>query len=116
MRRLKYSRIKEFSLCVRSVEKDAELVPLITYGEPMKVKGEIWPERTRRQLELYGDRIDGIQSVWLQGRYEKDGDGYKINGVTFHLGDGVCVDSKEPNYEILSFTPYKLLKMEIERI
>jgi len=109
----------------RSVTKDAEGVPLVTWGPAIELKGEVWPATDRRSIESYGDRITGIQSVWIEGPYALQFDNgvnkalLEEQGYSMALGDGICLEAgpdEAPDYQVLSFTPYKLLRMEIERI
>ena len=125
MRRLKLNRVQTFYIRQRFVTKDSEGVPVTTWGPAIEVKGEVWPATDRRTIESYGDRISGIQSVWMQNQYLLQFD----NGVNkvllrgpnylLSLGDGICLEAgpeDAPDYQVVSFTPYRLLRMEIERL
>ena len=125
MRRLKQSRLQTFYLRPRTVTYDSEGVPVETFGAAIALQGEVWPATDRQDIEMYGDRITGVQKVWLQGSYyitaSETGvtQAYLRDGVTtLSLGDGLCVNvgsADEPDYRVRTITPYKLLKLEIER-
>lgn len=125
MRRLKQTRVRPFYVRPRIVTKDQEGVPITTWGTAVEIKGEVWPATDRRVVETYGDRISGIQSVWLEGQYMLQYDN-GVNKVLLRdpnylmaLGDGICLEAgptDEPDYQVISFTPYRLLRMEIERL
>lgn len=119
--RMKQSRVRTISLKARIVTKDSEGVPEITYGNAVELHGEVWPATSRLQIETYGNRINGIMNVRIQGAYEivMDGNvtGYRFGAGTIHEGDGVCINSASvPDYKVISIKPYKPLRMEIERL
>jgi len=124
MKRLKLNRLQTFYVRQRFVTHDSEGVPIESWGPAIELKGEVWPASDRRAIESYGDRINGIQSVWLQGQYVLQFEG-KVNraflrepNYLLSLGDGLCIEAgptDEPDYQVVSFTPYGLLKLEIER-
>lgn len=124
MRRLKLTRLQTFYVRQRIVSRDNEGVQIVSWGPAIELKGEVWPANDRRSIESYGDRITGIQSVWLQGQYmltfESGVSKVLLRGPNYllSLGDGICFEAgpeDEPDYQVLSFTPYDLLKLEIER-
>lgn len=124
MRRLKLTRLQTFYVKQRIVNYDDEGVPIISWGPPIKLTGEVWPANDRRSIESYGDRITGIQSVWLQGKYMLQFEDsvtrvlLREQNYLLSLGDGVCFEAgpeDEPDYQVLAFTPYDLLKLEIEK-
>lgn len=124
IRRLKQTRVRSFYIKKRNVAKDNEGVPIITFGEPVEVKGEVWPATSKRQIETYGDRINDIANVHIQGQYtiaEQNGAVVAVlaDDITLELGDGFYVyrdkDEPTPDYIILSITEYQPLKLEVER-
>ena len=124
MRRLKLTRLQTFYVRQRQVSRDNEGVQVISWGPAIKLKGEVWPANDRRSIESYGDRITGIQSMWLQGQYMLTYESgvskvlLRDQNYLLSLGDGICFEAgpeDEPDYQVLSFTPYDLLKLEIER-
>ena len=124
MRRLKLNRLQTFYVRPRLVSYDNEGVPVVSWGTASELHGEVWPASDRRSIESYGDKISGVQSVWLQGQYMLQFEN-KVTRVLLRepnylmsLGDGICLEAgpeEEPDYEVTSFTPYKLLKLEIEK-
>ena len=52
IRRLKQTRVRSFWIKKRNVAKDNEGVPVISFGEPVEVKGEVWPATSKRQQKL----------------------------------------------------------------
>lgn len=124
IRRLKQTRVRSFYIKKRNVAKDNEGVPVISFGEPVEVKGEVWPATSKRQIETYGDRINDIANVHLQGQYtitEQNGAVVAVlaDDITLELGDGFYIfrdkDEPTPDYIILSITEYQPLKLEVER-
>lgn len=124
IRRLKQTRVRSFWIKKRNVAKDNEGVPVITFGEPVEVKGEVWPATSKRQIETYGDRINDIANVHLQGQYTIDEQNGAVvavlaDDITLELGDGFYIfrdkDEPTPDYIILSITEYQPLKLEVER-
>ena len=124
IRRLKQTRVRSFWTKKRNVAKDNEGVPVISFGEPVEVKGEVWPATSKRQIETYGDRINDIANVHLQGQYtitEQNGAVVAVlaDDITLELGDGFYIfrdkDEPTPDYIILSITEYQPLKLEVER-
>jgi hypothetical protein len=124
IRRLKQTRVRSFWIKKRNVAKDNEGVPVITFGEPVEVKGEVWPATSKRQIETYGDRINDIANIHIQGQYtiaEQNGAVVAVlaDDITLELGDGFYIfrdkDEPTPDYIILSITEYQPLKLEVER-
>lgn len=124
IRRLKQTRVRSFWIKKRNVAKDNEGVPVISFGEPVEVKGEVWPATSKRQIETYGDRINDIANVHIQGQYtitEQNGAVVAVlaDDITLELGDGFYIfrdkDEPTPDYIILSITEYQPLKLEVER-
>ena len=120
--RLRQTRVRSFVIKPRTVTKDNEGIPIINYESGYEVTGEIWPATSQRQIEMYGDRVSDIANVRLEGEYTITLTANNQPIVTFadgnmiHLGDGFCVYSTgDPDYQILSFTQYEPLKLEVER-
>lgn len=125
MRQLKRSRLKTYHIRNRTTEKNNEGVTSDIYGDTFPVQGEIWPATSKRQVELYGDRINDIANMRITGRYTILIGGKRVlnirreDGSVIRLGDGVCVyvsPDEEPDYRVLSITPYMPIKLEIEKI
>ena len=125
MRQLKRSRLSTYYVKNRTTEKNNEGVTTDIYSEAFSVRGEIWPATSKRQVEMYGDRITNISNMRITGRYTITLAGKNVisvlleDGGVIKPGDGICVlagPDQDPDYRVLSITPYKPLKMEIERI
>lgn len=125
MRQLKRSRLSTYYVKNRVTEKNSEGVTTDVYGEAFPVEGEIWPATSKRQVAMYGDRINDISNMRITGKYtlvmsEKRAlNVVREDGSVIALGDGVCVYAsadQDPDYRVLSITPYEPIKMEIERI
>lgn len=124
MRRLKQTRVRPFFIKRKSITKDAEGSPVISYGEPFALKGYIWPATSKKQIEQYGDRIDNIANMRIEGKYTIGLLGGTVqvqfeDGETLKTGDGVFVYAgldDRPDYQVLSITQYYPLKLEVERI
>ena len=132
--RLKQTRVRNFILRTRTTTKDREGAPIVTYGAPKTVRGEIWPATSRKQVEQYGDRISGIQNMRLEGDYKISDDGQGItvtfsDGTLLKPGDGIHVFRPyevltlgsdlaytDPDYYVLSITQYYPLKLEVEAL
>lgn len=124
MRQLKRSRLSTYYVRNRTTEKNNEGVTTDAYGEAFPVEGEIWPATSKRQVEMYGDRVSDIANMRITGRSTlvmTENRGLSVvreDGSEIKLGDGVCVlaaQDQEPDYRVLSITPYEPIKMEIER-
>lgn len=123
MRRMRQTRVKTFYIRPRSVTKDSEGVPIVSYGIARPVQGEIWPAESKRQIEQYGDRISDIANMYIQGYYivtlENDTPVIRMqDGTVIRMGDGICIyagETDQPDYTVLSFTPYTPLRLEVER-
>ena len=120
-RRIKSSRIRTIKFCPRTVTKDSEGVPNVSYGTAYEKQAEVWPAGGRLQVEMYGDRTTDMINLRVQGQYEVSMQG-KAYGILFDdgnqltLGDGICVDSETPDYAVRSITPYHPVRIEAERI
>ena len=122
-RQLKRSRLRSFYIRTRSVTKDSEGVPSESYGTAFAVKGEVWPASGKRQIEEYGDRISGISNMRLVGQYDLELEGSVpviklLSGSVIRPGDGICIlaaSDAEPDYKVLTITPYQPALLEIER-
>ena len=119
--RLKTSRIKDITLYNKTIEKDNEGVTSIKYPVSSSIKAEVWPASSQLQVQTYGDRIHSIQNVKVKGKYTIQDENshvvYNFGDFTISEGDGIGLYTQDaPDYKIISITPYKPLKMEIERL
>lgn len=120
---MKRSRVRTYQLRNKSVRKDHEGVPIISYGEPIEVTGEAWPAGGKLQVETYGNRIDSVYNCKVQGDYEIRAEGnvtsYAFDDFTLREGDGIhlfaALDS-DPDYRIIAIKAYKPLYMEVEKL
>lgn len=121
--RLKQTRLRPFYFGQRIVTKNTEGVPSSTFGTPISLQGELWPATSQRQIEQYGDRIQNVANMRVEGTYDIVMDGRVVsvvmnNGLTITPGDGVWVyapTTEEPDYQVNSFTQYYPLRLEVER-
>ena len=104
--RLKKNRLKIYKLYKYKVVTTTEGAKVKGYDEEFKeIKAEIWPASGRVQAEIYGEKL-----------------GYMLNMIverTTELSerDGICIDSEEPNYRIVSIRNYTIHKLcELEKI
>jgi len=119
--RLKRSRLRTLKIANKSITKDSEGVPQDVYGTPSIFDGTVWPAGGKLQVEKYGDKISSILNCKLDGDYtiepEENHIKYVFGNFSIREGDGVYIYSDDkPDYRIISITPYKPLKMEVERL
>ena len=123
-RRIKRDRLQTISIRNRIVTKDSEGVPIESFETAFERSAEVWPAGGRRQIEQYGDRINNIANVRVQGKYSVVSEATHItidfgDGKTITPGDGVCIfvdGSKDPDYRVLAITPTRPVHMEVERM
>jgi len=117
---MKRSRTRTIDFRRKYVTKDGEGVPTVTYGSPITMIGEVWPATDALQAQTYGDRIRSIMNMRIKGKYEiiqQDNDTiYLFDDLEIREGDGVCINSEDADYRIISIKPYKPIRMEIEKI
>lgn len=126
-RQLKHSRLRSFAVRNLVIEKNSEGITSETFplaGDPITVKGEIWPATSRQQIEMYGARLNGISNFRIVGQYSSITDAGRIgiqlpDDSIIRTGDGLYVLADpltdEPDYRIISITPYEPVRMEVER-
>lgn len=120
---MKRSRIQTINLKNKSVAKDSEGVPVISWGSATQIKAEVWPAGGQLQAQTYGDRVNNMMNVKVQGAFsivpEDNHLSFVFNDFTLREGDGLCIytdGTEDPDYRIISITPYHPLKMEVERL
>lgn len=120
---MKVSRIQTLSLRRKTVRKDGEGVTTPVWGSATRIECETWPAGGQLQANTYGDRVNNMKNVKVKGSYtvirEENHEAYQFDNFTLCEGDGLCINvdaSEDPDYKIVSITPYKPLKMEVERI
>ena len=66
--RLRRNRLEEFFHKKMTVKKDKEGSTSEEYGAASSVTGEIWPASGKVQAEQYGQRLNYIRNIRIQGR------------------------------------------------
>ena len=117
---MKHRRTRAIDFRRKYVTKDSEGVPIVTYGSPVTVTGEIWPASDALQAQTYGDRVNSIMNVRIRGDYDISQVGnetvYSFDDFELREGDGVCVYSNDADYRVISIKPYKPIRMEIQKL
>lgn len=118
--RMKHTRTRTIDVRPKIVTRDSEGVPTVSYGAPRTFTGEIWPVSDSLQVQTYGDRVNSIMNMRLRGKYtvtqELHGTVYTFDGFEIREGDGVCVNSDDVDFVIVSVKPYKPIRMEIQKL
>lgn len=107
--RLKRNRLKSLALKKLQVIKDEEGGTYEEFSSSFCIIDvEVWPATNKRQVELYGVRVNDILNVNYQGN------------TLIEVGDGLCVNvSSEqlPDYRVISKKEYTFHQvLEIEKI
>lgn len=121
--RLRQTKVKTYHAANMTLTRDSEGVPSESYGEAYEIKGYIWPATSKVQVEEYGDRIQNIANMRVEGEYQLilDDNVPKIvfgSGNTLQGNDGIYIHADtdgDPDYKVLSITEYEPLRLEIER-
>ena len=118
---MKHRRTKAIDIRRKYVTKDSEGVPIVTYGSPFTVIGEVWPATDALQAQTYGDRVNTIMNLRIKGKYDinqvDNETVYAFDDFEIREGDGVGLyDDRTADYKIVSVKPYKPLRMEIQKI
>ena len=123
--RLRRSRFEGFFHKKMTVKKDKEGSTSEEYGTASSVTGESWPASGKVQVEQYGQRLNYIRNIRIQGSYkiqtdEKGRLHYILeDGTDIEERDGICLyvtTDQLPDYRIISIKPYRFLTMEVEKI
>lgn len=122
-RRIKRDRLQTIYVRNRTVTKDSEGVPTESFGTAYSLKAEVWSAGDKRQIEQYGDRIANIANVRVQGKYDVALQATHMkatfaDGNTIEAGDGICIfagDTDSPDYTVLTITPSRPMRLEVER-
>ena len=114
---------KTYYLKKKTIIEDDEGGKYPGYSEPIEIKANIGPESGKLQAEIYGERLNYILNMLIDGPYEvivkEKIIYYVINGVELCEGNGMCVyvpKDSEPDYKIISIKPYSHLFIELEKI
>ena len=122
--RLRRSRLEGFFHKKMTVKKDKEGSTSEEYGAASSVTGESWPASGKVQAEQYGQRLNYIRNIRIQGSYkiqtdEKGRLHYILeDGTDMEERDGICLyvaADQLPDYRIISIKPYRFLTMEVEK-
>lgn len=123
--RIKRSRIRKFYVKKANLVKDKEGCAHLEYAEAALCCGAVWPASGKIQAKMYGNRLNYIRNVKLEGDYyaKTDSDGVlhyvTENGLDIVEGDGMCLyvsPDEAPDYKIISVKPYENLRLEVEKI
>lgn len=122
--RIKRSRLNTFYLKKRIPKKDKEGCSTEEWGTGVPFLGEQWPASGKVQVQQYGDRLNYILNLKLDGAYqiirEKQGASFDFgDDLVFREQDGICIfadEESDPDYRIIAIKPYRQLKMELEKI
>ena len=122
--RLKQTRVRTFYATSRILTADNEGVNSVSWGEPFEVRGEIWKANSTRQIAEYGDRIENVANMYVEGKYTitLENKAPKVtfsNGNVLRPNDGVYVYADtdgDPDYVIRTIEPCPVLMLEVERI
>lgn len=122
--RIKRSRLTDLHLKKRITGKDAECSTYEEWSSAVPFRGEVWPASGKMQVQQYGERLNYILNMRIEGKYEIRSEGKLLSydfgeNRVFRENDGICVHSSkdnDPDYKIISIKPYTPLLLEIEKI
>lgn len=114
---------KTYYLKKKTIIEDNEGGKYPGYSKPTEIKANISPASGKLQAEIYGERLNYILNMLIDGPYKvivKDNiTYYAVNDTELCEGCGICIySSKEndPDYKIISIKPYSHLVIELEKI
>lgn len=118
---MKKSRLRKLQIANKVTEKDSEGGTVVSYGSPKEFSGTVWPAGGKLQVQKYGDRVNSILNCKLDGSYTVEPEGkhvkYVFGEFSIREDDGVYVyRHDEPDYRIISITPYEPILLELERL
>ena len=121
--RLKRNRRSQIYHCPLVVGKDSEGGPCKSYGDEKPLHAIVWPASSKLQIAQYGNEINRIQNVKLEGKYDITYDTklntevYQIGDVLLKENDGIRIHAEEkPDYCIVSIKPYRALMLEVKKL
>lgn len=123
--RIKRSRLRDLYLRKRIAQKDKEGATSEGWEKALRFAGECWPASGLAQIQQYGERLNYILNMKVDGSYavrpKEHGVSYAFgDNLVFRERDGICVrvgKDSDPDYRIISIKPYRQqLKMELEKI
>ncbi len=105
------------------VGKDNEGGPNKSYGTGKGLYAIVWPAASKLQIAQYGNEINRIQNIKLEGKYTvtyDEGLGtevYRIGDVLLKENDGIRLyEEEKPDYYIISIKTYKNLMLEVKKL
>lgn len=103
----------------RSVGKNKEGTPEVTYAEAAEVTGYSWPGGGQVQAAQYGKELPYVRNIRLSGKYTaavQDGvRHYQLeDGPDIVELDRMVIDGLE--YEIRAIKPYRYLELEAVQV
>lgn len=112
---------KQYFISSKTIIEDDEGGKYEEYGPLKPFKANIYPASGKLQAEVYGERINYIMNMLIDGKYSvesKDGKMiYTFSNFSIAEGDGICVfNANTPDYKVISIKPYSHLLCEIEVI
>lgn len=117
---MKLKNTKKYKISSYVSAQDEEFNTYEEWTTPTEFYANIYPATSKLQTELYGERINNIMNMLIDGCYNITSDGNKL---TYHFrdfsiseGDGICVYGEDVDYKVISIKPYSHLQCEIERI
>ena len=122
---MRRSRIETYYHRKRIVKKDSEGSTSEEYGTASSISGESWPASGKVQAEQYGQRLNYIRNMRINGKYkiqtDSKGNTHYIleDGTDIQESDGICLytgKDQKPDYKIISIKPYRFLTIEVEKI
>lgn len=121
--RLKRSRRKQIYHHPLKVSKDNEGGPSKNYEQGNALYAIVWPATSKLQIAQYGNEINRIQNVKLEGKYAVYYDEtlntevYQVGDVLLKENDGIRLHAEEkPDYYIISIKPYRNLMLEVKKL
>lgn len=122
--RLKRNELRTVYIKKRVLKNDAEGGQIESFVNAGKAKVQVWPAGGKVQAAMYGERLNYIQNILIDGLYkmveENGAYRYKMkSGTSFCENDAICLyvpEKAEPDYRIISVKPYQHLQLEVEKI
>lgn len=122
--RIRRNRLQKMFLKKRITIKDKEGCTTEKWQNAVAFSGMQWPASGKVQAQQYGERLNYIRNLKLDGKYhivpDRRGNSYDFGGgLIFKEQDGICVfadPESDPDYRIIAIKPYRQLKMELEKI
>lgn len=119
--RIRRSRLNNYLLFKRVIEKDNEGNTSESYKDPRIINMVVWSAGGKVQAEQYGKLLNYVKNAKVDGTYTIEGQEgvlfYKFDGFSLCENDGIALYSKDkPDYKIIAIKPYKTLYMELQKL